>query len=360
MLSKRKTAMIFQSYTEAADAVTRFIQSGDGDFNTLALTLFHLQTKHVPILKSVCTSKKIVPEQLKDWRQIPAIPTEAFQEYAVTSIPQSERTTHFQSSGTASQRPSRHWHHAASLHLYETSLRAPFQKHVLENRSWAGLTLALLPRPEDAPHSSLVHMAQATLKSDTVFAGQTCPNGWQIDSDMCHKTCQAAIHQDKPLLVIGPAFAFLHWLDHSPHSYRLPIGSRLMETGGYKGRTRELPKADLHHLLSMRTSVPETRIICEYGMCELSSQAYDRIAGTDHSRVFRFPHWARHAIINPETGTPCAPNETGLLRVFDLSNTFSSIGIQTQDLARPVEDGFELQGRAQVAEPRGCSLNLIN
>ena len=71
-----------------------------------------------------------------------------------------------------------------------------------------------------------------------------------------------------------------------------------METGGYKGRSRELPKNEFHGLLSERLGVPESHIVCEYGMCELSSQAYDRKAGTNKERAFRFPDWARPIIIN--------------------------------------------------------------
>jgi hypothetical protein len=107
--------------------------------------------------------------------------------------------------------------------------------------------------------------------------------------------------------------------------------------------------------------VPASNIICEYGMSELSSQAYlgsgvsDLGAGKD-SRAFRFPPWARAQVVSPETGREVADGEAGLIRVFDLANVFSVMAIQTEDLAVRRGDGFELIGRAKLAEPRGCSL----
>jgi len=150
----------------------------------------------------------------------------------------------------------------------------------------------------------------------------------------------------------------------------LPPGSRVMETGGYKNRSRSLPKAELHALITDRLGIPRENIVCEYGMCELSSQAYDNVdrgfgleALGDNAarpkptapRLFRFPPWARGQIISPEIGREVAEGETGLIRVTDLANVFSVAAIQTEDLGVRRGDGFELLGRAQLAEPRGCS-----
>jgi O-acetyl-ADP-ribose deacetylase (regulator of RNase III) len=160
--------------------------------------------------------------------------------------------------------------------------------------------------------------------------------------------------------------------------FELPPDSRVMETGGYKGRSRTMPKAELHSFITERLGVPASHIICEYGMSELSSQAYDlgalasrrqvpllhseKLAGETPAlpdrvtRHFRFPPWSRVQIISPETGREVAEGETGLIRVFDLANVFSVMAIQTEDLAVRHADGFELIGRAALAESRGCSL----
>ena len=351
--------MTFQSYNEADHAITRFIEKGDGDFETLALALHDLQVRHVPAIGALCRNRDITPSSIQQTHQIPAIPTTAFQDMAITSIPEKNRTSHFESSGTTATQPSVHWHHEVSLSLYESSLIRPFQHHVLNNHVWSGHILALTPPPAEAPHSSLAHMAGQVLDDGTIYAGKWQNDGWSIDSQTCESACAKAIHENEPLLLFGPAFSFLNWLDSTEGSYELTNESRIMETGGYKGRSRELPKNEFHGLLSERLGVPESHIVCEYGMCELSSQAYDRTAGTNKERAFRFPDWARPIIINTETGAPCEATETGLLRIIDLANVYSSIAIQTQDLARSIEDGFELLGRAQTAELRGCSLNLL-
>jgi hypothetical protein len=104
-------------------------------------------------------------------------------------------------------------------------------------------------------------------------------------------------------------------------------------------------------MLAKFLGVQPNNVLAEYGMSELSSQAYDNAAG-----VFHFPPWARACIISPETGAESAEGETGLLRVFDLANIASVMAVQTEDLAVRRGDGFELLGRAASAEPRGCSL----
>jgi hypothetical protein len=143
----------------------------------------------------------------------------------------------------------------------------------------------------------------------------------------------------------------LDYLAENNLQFRLPENSRVMETGGYKNRSRSLPKSELHALITERLGVPAENIVCEYGMSELSSQAYTNVEGK-----FAFPPWARAQIISPETGREVADGETGLNRVFDLANIFSVAAIQTEDLGIRRGDGFELVGRAQLAEPRGCSL----
>jgi hypothetical protein len=175
---------------------------------------------------------------------------------------------------------------------------------------------------------------------------------------------RAAVRRNSPVALLGTAFNFVFLLDHLGKSgmrIQLPPGSSVLETGGYKSRSRILPKAELHSLITERLGVPTANIVCEYGMSELSSQAYDGIAGNPQSdpRVFQFPPWVRAQIINPETGRESAGGETGLIRIFDLANVHSVLAIQTEDLGVRRGDGFELLGRAAIAESRGCSLMSI-
>ena len=184
--------------------------------------------------------------------------------------------------------------------------------------------------------------------------------GWTVDLNAACEYLQKLECSEQPVLVLGTAFSFVHLLDRMAVSrlrFKLPVGSRVMETGGYKGRSRSMPKPELHRLISELFGIPLNSVICEYGMSELSSQAY---VTTNNSggffRSFRFPPWARAQIISPETGREVAEGQAGLVRVFDLANAFSVMAVQTEDLAIRRGNDFELLGRAVQAEPRGCSL----
>jgi hypothetical protein len=202
----------------------------------------------------------------------------------------------------------------------------------------------------------------------SAFVGLAAEDGsWTLDLEAALQRLGKASATGQPLLMLGTAFTFVHLLDHLAEQdlrFELPPGSCALETGGYKGRSRSLPKAALHALISQRLGIPPVQIVCEYGMSELSSQAYDCAMGPCHiarhaSRIFRFPPWARGQVISPETGCEVGEGETGLIRVFDLANVYSVMAVQTEDLGTRHGDGFALAGRAVLAEPRGCSLMVV-
>jgi hypothetical protein len=294
----------------------------------------------------------------------------------LTSLPISERTNVFFSSGTTAQRRSRHFHNADSLAVYEASLLPWFERHLLpevddaNDEPWPGPedarpSIALTPPPTEAPNSSLVHMFDCVQRAfgarDSVFTGRADSAGtWSLDVDATVFVLRKSMRANRPVVLLGTAFNFVHLLDHFAANnmrYRLARGSRVLETGGYKSQSREVPKTELHALMTKHLGIELENIVTEYGMSELSSQAYDGVAGEARSeRAFRFPPWARARVISPETNREVPEGQTGLLRIFDLANLRSVMAIQTEDLAVRRGDGFELLGRAPVAEPRGCSL----
>jgi hypothetical protein len=392
------------------------------DFNRLALELFPLQFQHNAAYRKICEARlprrsvakagDLTPRVVEHWTQIPAVPTSAFKELDLTCLAPVERTAVFHSSGTTEQKPSRHFHNAESLALYEASLWVWFRHHLLSDKLKLELQpsaapvgvqasacdcgdedfrlIILTPPPAQAPHSSLVHMFEtvrrklggASVPASRAFLGGIAADGsWTLNFDAALAALNSSLVTRHPSLFLGTAFSFVHLLDFLAERnlrFDLPAGSRVMETGGYKGRSHALPKTELHQLITERLGVPPSHIICEYGMSELSSQAYDLGALASRRRVFpgatkelagetpalpgtvtchfRFPPWARAQIISPETGNEVADGETGLIRVFDLANVFSVMAIQTEDLGIRRGDGFELIGRAALAESRGCSL----
>ena len=370
------------------------VRAPERQFNELALALFQLQFAYNPAYRRICEHRGVTPGSVSVWNDIPPVPTTAFKELELTSLAPDERTTVFHSSGTTEQRPSRHFHNAESLAIYEGSVLPWFQHHMLadhddlvEEQLLGPLDklpfLILTPPAEQAPHSSLVHMFETVRREfgarDSLFAGTVDATGaWALDVERLLFGIRKSMCANRPVALFGTAFNFVHLLDHFAANnirYRVARGSRVLETGGYKGRSRVVPKSELHALIAKHLGIPETHIVTEYGMSELSSQAYDRVVGevqgprskvqsqdvaSHQSAILRFPPWARAQIISPETGREVPDGETGLIRVFDLANVRSVMAIQTEDLAVRRGDGFELIGRAAKAEPRGCSLMSLN
>lgn len=336
------------------------------EFEELALQSFRLQFNHNPAYRRLCEARNARPSLVTSWQQIPAVPAAAFKELELTCLQPADRTTVLHSSGTTSQQRSRHFHSQESLAVYEASLLPWFRRHLLREEEASARSMdffSLTPLAKDAPHSSLAHMINVATRAfggtaSRSFGSVDSEGQWSVEANLLLDALTAA---QRPVLLLGTAFNFVHLLDAMEArqlELKLPNGSRVMETGGYKGRSRELPKAALHANLSRRLGLPASAIICEYGMSELSSQAYDRAADGQNplDRLFRFPPWCRFQIINPETGQPAREGSPGLLRILDLANVASVIALQTEDLAVQRGDGFELLGRAAKAEARGCSL----
>jgi hypothetical protein len=208
----------------------------------------------------------------------------------------------------------------------------------------------LTPSPAEAPHSSLSamfgHWARQT------DSGKFWVRREQYDFAGLRETLTGL---SAPIGLAGTAFSFVHlleaWADLPPLA--LPTGSWLLETGGFKGRAREVAKPELYDQLAHALSIPTSAIWNEYGMCELSSQAY--ACGVDG--LHRTPSWARVLIWDPATGGEARAGTSGLVRWFDLANVDSVLAVQTLDVAVQHEEGFQLLGRLPCTEPRGCSLS---
>lgn len=377
-------------------------------FSQLAFRLHELQSQAIPLLNVLPAPPIPAAGMLgssalqRRWTEIPALPIRFFKEMDVSSIRPEDRTRVFFSSGTTGRTRSRHHHCEASLRLYEDSARHWFEACLAHLRGANAAELrpiSLTPPPRVATNSSLVHMfgtlftgqtaglgapapSRDTLETGTdpgqPFCGEVRDHGeWVVNENALLQAIAEAQKCQQPVLLCGTAFSFVHVLDafsagRGTTQLALPRGSVILETGGYKGRSRELPKPELHRALASTFAVPATRICCEYGMSELSSQAYDirpdpnaansPWTGTGRTsapenRSFRLPPWARFRIVSPETGRDCAAGETGILTVYDLANVWSCMAIETEDLAVAADDGgFLLVGRVGDAESRGCSL----
>lgn len=330
-------------YEHLESRILAFMQNPEPqetEFNDCALEIHRYQRKFNAPYDNYCRHTGIAVD-LTHWKEIPAVPQVAFKRYALRAFPEEQTTKTFRTSGTTGEGYGSH--HFRSTRLYDAAIL----------RAWEFFKLPVLPQiilvppPADAPHSSLSHMMG--VMKECALAGEQhfCViSRTGIDLDVF----LSAIQNPRPIILLGTALAFLHFFEKE-NLPKLPPGSFAMETGGYKGSGRNLTKAELYSAFTEHLGLPSDNVINEYGMTELSSQFYTHGIGNAHLA----PPWLKAVIIDPETGDEVAVGGTGLVRIYDLANLGSVIGIQTQDLAIRREKGFELLGRDPSALPRGCS-----
>ena len=293
------------------------------------------------------------------WHEIPPVPVAAFKDVPIASGP---AEIVFRTSGTTGGATRRGEHHVVSGDLYRAAARPNYRRHLFGAGGAippALSLISLIPAPETAPDSSLSAMAgfiaQEPEVADVTWAfDPECG----VDAEAFRRSARSASH---PVLLLTTAFALVHLLDAlGDGRMPLPRGSRLMETGGFKGRAAAVDRATLYRRVRDALAVPESHIVNEYGMTEMLSQAYDGVAGNAHpspGRVHRFPAWVRTRALDPRDLAPLPPGEAGLLAHFDLANAASVCHLLTEDLGSVTEDGgVQLLGRAPGSDLRGCSL----
>ena len=328
-------------------------------FERLALALFAHQFESNAPYGRFCAARGSTPATVAAWRDIPAVPSGAFKELALRCFP-SERTVRvFRTSGTSLER--RGELHLDTLALYEAALVPSFEAGVLPDLA-AGEKLpcfVLAPSPLEAPDSSLSHMFGVMLARRGTPESGFFVQGGALAIDALLGALEAASAAPK-LLLCGSAFAFVHLLEASEARglrLALPTGARVMETGGFKGRSRELSRETLHGWIEERLGVPPAHSVNQYGMTELGSQFYDSVLrAPGAARRKLVPPWTRIRIVDPESGRDVPSGEVGAIRIVDLANTGSVLAVTTADLGRALGDGFEVLGREAGAEARGCSI----
>jgi hypothetical protein len=221
--------------------------------------------------------------------------------------------------------------------------------------------LVIGPSPEDAPDSSLTHMCALFARHFASDQGRTffVRQGEMDVAGLRDRV--ASLEPRSPALVLATSFAMVHLLDElGTDVVPLPDGSRVMQTGGYKGKSREVAPAELRQAVARAFAVEERYVASEYGMTELSSQFYEATIVRPRAPpgVFVEPPWARVVPVDGATLEPVPEGEVGIARIEDLANVDSAFAVLTQDRVRRVPGGFELLGRLPGAPPRGCSLLL--
>lgn len=330
----------------------------DRAFGALALAIFAHQARYNAPYGAYARSRGYTPERPPvSWREIPAVPTAAFKESTLCTFPAGRAALHFVTSGTTLGTGGHHYLETSAP--YDASLLAGFDRFMLADGARLRY-LNLVPDPRERSTSSLGYMMRrvALERGD----GR---DGWylhddRIDVEGFTADLARACADGVAVCIAGTAFAFVALVDALAEGGRTlaaPAGSRVMETGGFKGRTRVVERDDLYAELSKRLAIPADAIVAEYGMTELCAQYYDGAASRSRpSRVKVAPPWLRPLIVDL-AGGEVPPGTVGSLRHVDLSNRSSVVAIETEDLAYARDDGFVLLGREAAAELRGCSLD---
>ncbi|MDD2676919.1 MAG: acyl-protein synthetase [Methylacidiphilaceae bacterium] len=314
-------------------------------FEGLALALCRSQARRVAPLARLLQAEGGVPT---GWRRIPPVPQELFKQVRLFVPADQAPRRIFETSGTTRQNPGRHF--LLDVDLYRAVSTEGARRAGVP---WETVDLHfLVPSPPEAPHSSLSAMF-GFWSEQSVHPSRFWIQDGRLDQKGLLTTLSEAVRSGRPVGLCGTAFAFVPLLEQGEGSALcLPRGSFLLETGGFKGRAREMSKPDFYRALEARFGISAEEIWSEYGMTELSSQAYAQ--GPDG--VHRTPPWARVRIIDPLTGRDCLTGEKGLVAWVDLANIDSVLAIQTQDEAIAAPDGFRLLGRSPTLPLRGCSL----
>ncbi|GAC1526164.1 MAG: coenzyme F390 synthetase [Polyangiales bacterium] len=336
-------------------------------FDRLACDLARHQAANIEGYARLCRARGVDVASLSKAADIPAVPTDAFKVTRVATFDASETAATFRTSGTTIG--TRGAHAFRDVSTYDAAAVAFGRRWLARDLARPVPVIILGPSPEQAPDSSLVRMCAAFVEA----FGHPAPASttYLIDGDgvldvaAFDERVAIALARATPMLILGTSFAFVHFVDAvGKASFELPRGSRVMQTGGYKGRSREVPPEVLRADLARVFDLDVRSIVGEYGMTELSSQFYERTLFDEQAPlgVYAEPPWARVVPVDPDTLAPVAEGAVGIARIIDLMNVDSAVVLLTQDQVRRVgaqdSGGFELLGRAAGAPPRGCSIAI--
>lgn len=309
--------------------------SSSAQFESLALKTFEFQYTHNAVYKNYCHLIGRNKAQVKDVEDIPFLPIRFFKSHKVTSF-EGEASLLFESSGTTGMDRSKHF--LLDPTIYELSFMAGFELKYGNIEDF--IVVGLLPSYLENKHSSLIYMVDHFIqKSNHPMSGYYLNNKHQIQQLIDE-------HQSKKkILIIGVSYALL---DLAESGINLK-GVTVMETGGMKGKRKEMTKSALHQKLSSAFNVPN--IQSEYGMTELLSQAY-----SSSNQTFQCPPWMKILLRDRTDPFHLKKKKSGAINVIDLANIFSCSFIETEDLGRFNPNGFEVLGRMDQADIRGCNL----
>lgn len=318
-----------------------FTISSPQDFEDLAIKVFRFQYENVSVYRDFCHLLNTQPDQVNKVEQIPFLPIQFFKSHQILAKDLSEEII-FTSSGTTGSVISKHY--VAVTQIYEESFHIAFKEQYGDPGDFT--ILALLPSYLEREGSSLIYMVDSLIKSS-----KNPNSGFYLnETEELIKKLEYLEEKGEKTLLIGVSYALLDLIEKRKFDLRNTI---VMETGGMKGRRKEMIKDELHDILKEGFGVE--KIHSEYGMTELLSQAYSIEDG-----IFSCPPWMKILTRDTEDALTYITGKTGGINVIDLANLYSCSFIATQDLGKTYQDGtFEVMGRFDSSDIRGCNLMVL-
>ena len=330
--------------------------ASDDDFNTMALALFAYQFENNQPYRRFCQQREMTVRTIKSWRDIPSVPISAFKDITLSCCAPGEAERVFMTSGTTKDGMRGKSHHP-TLTIYDASMIKNFGQRVMQDQDKVRMGI-LFPTEEAMPNSSLAHyLALAVREFGTEDSHYLVDDGG-LNTMRVVLELALAEQTGEPYTLLGTSYSFVHLMDALKENDEigfLPAGSRIMDTGGFKGQSRELELDVFYRQLASTFGVPRSNCINMYGMTELSTQFYDW--GNEVSpSVKSGPHWVKSRIVNPLTNEELPRGDKGVLAHCDLAHFNVVSTILTEDAGIETDDGFLLLGRADGAEAQGCSM----
>jgi hypothetical protein len=343
---------------EIIDNLIQIIRSTslqDEDFNAFALKLFRYQYTNNRPFQQYCMQKGKTPRTVKTWKEIPAVPINAFKELPLSSANPEEAERVFMTSGTTKGIKGKHYHPV--IDVYDVSMKTSFKQYFMKETGRLQMGI-LFPTEEEMPNSSLAHYLALAVKEFGTDESVYLLKDRSVDIDLLIQELEHAERTGEPYALLGASFSFVHVFDELEKrnkSFTLPTGSRIFDTGGFKNQSKEMGLDEFYDRLSSTFGVGREQCVNMYGMTELSTQFYD-YGNKEVPSVKSGPHWIRTRVVNPLTGEDVPFGEKGVLVHCDLANFNSVTTILTEDLGVETGNGFLLLGRVQGTEAKGCSI----
>lgn len=338
-------------------------------FDALACELARFQAAHVPGYQRLVRSRGVDVSRLVRAGDAPAVPTDAFKISRVSAFDEADTPNAFRTSGTTLG--ARGTHFFRHTETYDRGAIASAKATLFRDLPANTRALVVGPPPVALPDSSLTHMLALFVAAfhgtrDIDVGASFVLDGDVFDVAALDERVAEAQVEEVPVVLMGTSFGFVHFLDAlGDDTFQLPPGSRVMTTGGFKGKSREVSEGELRAAIARVFAVNPGDVVSEYGMTELSSQFYEGTSMGGPAGVFVEPPWARITPVDPDTLEPVKDGEVGIARITDLLNVDSAAFVLAADRVRrvaasalPNGSGFELLGRSPGAPPRGCSIAI--